>query len=139
MSVLESKRQESKVQFLETARNLEIFTLQHCAKFPKRYAYTITNNIINLSISIYNELKSANSIFPTNKEEVQMRKNCFIKANCELQALISQLDIARGVLNDTVSVSIWCSWLDLMEQEAKLISAVRKADKERYKSLPNRA
>ena len=139
MSVLLGKRQESKVQFLETARNLEIFTLQHCAKFPKRYAYTITNNIINLSISIYNELKSANSIFPTNKDEAQLRKNCLIKANCDLQAFMSQLDIARAVLNDVVSVSIWCTWLEYIEEEAKLISAVRKADKERYKNLPDRA
>ena len=139
MSVLQGKRQESKVQFLETARKLEVYTLQHCVKFPKRYAQTITNNIVNLSISIYNELKSANSIFPTNKEEAQIRKNCFIKANCDLQALISQLEIARSVLNDTVSVSVWCSWLELMEQEAKLISAVKKADKERYKTLPDRA
>ena len=48
MSVLKSKRGESAVQFLETARELEIYTIKQCAKFPKlikifTLAFTLTN------------------------------------------------------------------------------------------------
>lgn len=137
MAVTEYKRQVSKVQFLETARELEIFTFKHCAKFPKRYSATLTNNIVNLSISILNELKSANSIYPTNQSEVQLRQDCFIRANCNLQALISQLDIARDLFMDTTSVNTWCEWMRLVDEEAKLISAIKKTDKERYKNFLN--
>ena len=42
MSVLKKDRGESAVQFLETARNLEIFTLRTCAKFPISYPEAFT-------------------------------------------------------------------------------------------------
>lgn len=136
MSVLKKDRGESAVQFLETARNLEIFTLRTCAKFPKRYTFLITAEIAQLSRSIYNNVKSANSIFPTNQSEVQMRRNFFTKANCDLQCLVSQLDIAKTMFGEEVKVGTWCQWMDLIEEEAKLISAIKKIDKERYKDLP---
>lgn len=136
MSVLKKDRGESAVQFLETARNLEIFTLRACAKFPKRYTFLITAEIAQLSRSIYNNVKSANSIFPTNQSEVQMRRNFFTKANCDLQCLVSQLDVAKVMFGEEVKVGTWCQWMDLIEEEAKLISAIKKIDKERYKDLP---
>ena len=136
MSVLKKDRGESAVQFLETARNLEIFTLRACAKFPKRYTFLITAEIAQLSRSIYNNVKSANSIFPTNQSEVQMRRNFFTKANCDLQCLVSQLDVAKVMFAEEVKAGIWCQWMDLIEEEAKLISAIKKIDKERYKDLP---
>ena len=136
MSVLKMDRGESAVQFLETARNLEIFTLRTCAKFPKRYTFLITAEIAQLSRSIYNNVKSANSIFPTNQSEVQMRRNFFTKANCDLQCLVSQLDVAKVMFVEEVKAGTWCQWMDLIEEEAKLISAIKKIDKERYKDLP---
>lgn len=45
MSVLKSQRGESAVQFLDTARELEIYTIKTCAKFPKRYMFLITKDI----------------------------------------------------------------------------------------------
>jgi len=73
MSVLKSKRGESAVQFLETARELEIYTIKQCAKFPKRFMFLITNDIVSLAKSVYNDVKSANSIYPTNSAEVQFK------------------------------------------------------------------
>lgn len=37
MAVLASKRGESAVQFLDTAREIELYTLRYAVKFPKRY------------------------------------------------------------------------------------------------------
>lgn len=39
MSVHKHDRHESQLQFIETARQLEIFTLRNCVKFPKRYTF----------------------------------------------------------------------------------------------------
>ena len=39
MSVYVSKRNESKVQFLETARKLSAHTLTYCLKAPKRLTF----------------------------------------------------------------------------------------------------
>lgn len=142
MSVLSSKRSVSAVQFVDTARELEIYTLRHCVRFPKRYSFFITTEIARLAQSVYNNVKSANSVFPTNASEVQRRRDYLIVANCDLQCLISQLDIAKNLITQTannkpIESSVWQKWLDLIEQEAKLISAVKKSDKERYANLEN--
>ena len=136
MAVLKKDREQSSVQFLDTARKLEVLTIKNCLKFPKRYTFFITTEIVRLSQSVYNNLKSANSIFPTIQADVQIRREYFIKANCDLQALISQLDIAKEVIESDIKSSVWCEWMDLIEEEAKLIASVKKSDRERYKNLP---
>ena len=133
MAVLKQKRGESKMQFLETARQLEIFTLRNCVKFPKRYTFFITNEIVRLAQSVYNSVKSANSMFPSGQLEMEMRREYLTRANCDLQCLISQLDVAKEIFGEEIKSSTWCKWLDLIEEEAKLISAVKKNDKTRLK------
>lgn len=136
MGVLKKDRGLSSVQFVDTARALEVLTLKNCLKFPKRYTFFITTEIVRLSQSVYNNVKSANSIYPTNQVEAQMRRDYFTKANCDLQALISQLGVAKEIIATEMKATIWIEWMNLIEEEAKLISAVKKNDKERFKSLP---
>lgn len=136
MGVLKKDRGLSSVQFIDTARALEVLTLKNCLKFPKRYTFFITTEIVRLSQSVYNNVKSANSIYPTSQIEAQMRRDYFTKANCDLQALISQLGIAKEIITTEMKATIWIEWMNLIEEEAKLISAVKKNDKERFKSLP---
>ena len=140
MSVIGSKRGVSTMQFLETARELEIYTIKQCAKFPKRYMFLITKEIVALATSIYNNAKSANSVFPTNLAELQIRTNFIITANCELQCLLSQLDIAHEFIrhsdnNKPLKSTIWQKWVELITSEAKLLSALKTSDKARYKNL----
>lgn len=136
MSVLVKDRGKSSIQFVDTARALEVLTLKNCLKFPKRYTFFITTELVRLSQSVYNNVKSANSIYPTNQNEVQMRRDYLIKANCDLQALISQLGVAKEITSSEIKSTTWVEWMNLIEEEAKLISAVKKADKERFKALP---
>lgn len=135
MSVLKSKRGESQVQFLETARQLEVYTLKQCVKFPKRYTFLITTEIVRLAQSVFNNVKAANSIFPAGEQEIKMRAEHLIRANCDLQCLISQLDVAKEMFGAEIKASVWCAWMDLIETEAKLIAAVKKKDKERAKEI----
>lgn len=132
MPVLKSKRCESKMQFVDTARELEIYTLRYAVKFPKRYTFFITTEIVRLAQSVYNEVKSANSIFPTNAHEAELRRDCLIRANNSLQCLISQLDIAKDVFCSEVEDKVWVRWMNLIIEESKLISAVKKSDSERF-------
>ena len=131
MSVLKSKRGTSNMQFVDTARELQIYTIRQCVKFPKRFTFFITTEIVRLSQAVYNGVKSANSVFPTNAHEAQIRRDYLTRANCDLQCLISQLDIAKGLFND-VDAKVWQKFMDLIAEEARLISAVKKSDKERF-------
>ena len=49
MSVYKSKRGESSVQFIETARQLEAHTFACCMKAPKRYERFLMGRIMELS------------------------------------------------------------------------------------------
>lgn len=141
MSVPKYRRNESPMQFLDTARELEIYTIQRCANFPKRYMFLITKELIDLSRSIYNNVKSANSVYPTNKEESQIRVNFLIQAVCDLQCLASQLDIAKGIVehNDkdkAIKPTVWEQWARLISTELKLVVALKKSLQGKYNLEP---
>lgn len=83
----------------------------------------------------------ANSIFPGNQHEAQLRRDHFIEANATLQALIGQLGIMADLLKQNPEKLKWLDnaleeWATLITEEAKLISGIKKSDKERYKKLP---
>jgi hypothetical protein len=142
MSVYKSKRGESAAQFVETARLLEVHTLAQCLKVPKRYTFLLTTEVMRLASEVYNNVKSANSIFPANKHDAQMRRDKLTEANNALQCLIGKL----GLLGDTLKKNpeqfkgldnALETWGNLIMEEAKLISGVKKSDKQRFKDLPD--
>ena len=121
MSVPKFKRNESPMQFLDTARELEIYTIQRW--------------------SIYNNVKSANSVYPTNREESQIRVNFLIQAVCDLQCLASQLDIAKGIVQHNekdkpIKPSVWEEWARLISTELKLVVALKKSLQGKYNLEP---
>ncbi len=141
MSVYKSKRGESSAQFVETARKLEVHTLAQCLKIPKRYTFFLSTEIMRLASEVYNNVKSANSIFPSNQHEVQMRRDKLTEANNALQCLVGKLGLLGDVLRKNPSQfkgldNALETWGNLIAEEAKLISGVKKSDKQRYKDLP---
>ena len=128
MSVLKEKRNESNVQFLVNARDLEIFTMRKCLKIPKRYGRVFTEDLVHLSANVYNNLKMANSIYPTNKEKIQRRTSYFDEALRNLYCLISQVDIAKELMLSNLTEYAWIHWLKLINEEITMISAIKKSD-----------
>ena len=83
---------------------------------------------------IYEDVKRGNSIYPLNQHEVQIRRDYFLHANAELQSMISQLEVAQelfGIEMDTLKY-----WMDIVDTEIRLVKAVLKSDRARYKDLP---
>lgn len=141
MSVYKSKRGSSSVQFVETARKLEEHTLSQLLKVPKRYTFLLTQEIMRLATTVYNEVVAANSDYPINQHEAQRRRDHLIAANEALQTLDRQLGILAGVLwknpeNFKGFEAAFNTWGDLICEEAKLISGIRRSDRNRYKDLP---
>ena len=141
MSVYKSKRGESAAQFVETARQLEAYTLTQCLKIPKRYTFFLSTEIMRLASDVYNNVKSANSIFPGNKHDAQMRRDKLTEANNALQCLAGKLGLLGDVLRKNPSQFKGLdraleTWGNFIADEAKLISGVKKSDKQRFKDLP---
>ncbi len=134
MSVIKSKRSTSDMEFIANARRLQIYTIQKCVNFPKRYTFYVSQPIANAATRIYEDVKRGNSIYPLNQHEVQMRRDCFIRANMELQSMISQLEVAQELFG--IEMETLKYWMTIIDTEIRLVKAVMKADRERYKNLP---
>lgn len=80
MSVVKSKRKESSIEFIHTARELQIYTLKKCVGFPKKYTFYLGQPIAESARRIHEYVKMANSIYPTNAHEVQLRRDYLLKA-----------------------------------------------------------
>jgi hypothetical protein len=142
MSVIKSMRGESAMQFVETARKLELHAFSVCTKAPKRYAPFLTNRIMELASKVHEEVRSANNTYPTNRHEAQLRKDHLMEANNALQNLSPKLTLLYDAILQNPEK---CSWIDnamkvfgeYIVDEAQLISKVKKADHARYKDLPD--
>ena len=96
MSVYKSKRGESSVQFIETARQLEAHTFACCMKAPKRYERFLTGRIMELSSEVHDRVRAANNIWPTNRHEAQLRRDELMRANNALQNLSPKLQLPNN-------------------------------------------
>ena len=134
LSVIKSKRNESEMEFVHTARQLQIHTIQKCVGFPKRYTFYISQPIANCATRIHEYVKCANSIYPTNQHEVQMRRDYMLRANAELNSLVAQIEVANELFG--LEADKMKYWMDIVEQEIRLVKGAIKKDRERYKDLP---
>lgn len=72
MSVPKSKQTESKMQFLETGRNLYQAVMVLVTKLPKRYTFYIGRSVYETAREGYCHVKAANAVYPTNQHEARM-------------------------------------------------------------------
>ena len=122
-------------------------TVDACLKMPKRYTYLILQDVIQLAGRVMDNTKAANSVFPTNQHEAQIRRDHWIHARADLEALSSRIDRFLEIpetlrYKDEISgrtKGITESELeeiaDLIIQERGLITKALESDKERFKNL----
>ena len=123
------------MEFIHTARQLQIHTIQKCVGFPKRYTFYVSQPLAEMATRIHEYVKCANSIYPVNQHEVQMRRDYLLRANAELNSMISQIEVANelfGIEGDKMKF-----WLEIVEKEIRLVKGTLKKDRERYKDLPS--
>lgn len=134
MSVIKSKRGESSVQFLETAQEIQKHSLRQVVKYiPKRYTFYVSQKITDSATDAHSYVKKANSIFPTNKRDAELRREFFMRAYAEYQSLISQINIAYDMFH--IPDDAMVAWMQMINSELALIKAVMRKDKERYFTL----
>jgi len=115
MAVLKSNRAESEMEFIHTARQLQIHTIQKCVSFPKRYTFYVGQPMAECATRIHEYVKCANSIYPLNQHEAQIRRDYLLRANAELHSLVSQIEVASelfGLEPDKMKF-----WMEIVEKE----------------------
>ena len=141
MSVYKSKRSTSAIQYVENARQLQVFTIKNCVKFPKRYTYIVVQKIANLVEDIDTHVRVAESMMPTNLHEAQLKRDELTYTFGLLNSLDDKLQLMYDIVSDNPNFKTEFKWLPnamlewgrLIQKERDLITGVKKADRKRFK------
>ena len=98
MSVLKNKRSESSLQFIETAKEIFIETVQFVSRLSKRYDKILASGVTNTAYGILNNVIIGNKMFPNGEYFKARRREHFIKAEGFLDSLDIQLFIVYQIL-----------------------------------------
>lgn len=137
MSVLRSKRTESKVEYIDNAEKLLRHTRTQCMKMPKRWAFFGATHLCELAQKVYDNVRAANSVYIKTANDFKLRRQWLTVANASVQALIGELGIFADMLLENPETTKWApnaldEWGTLLEKEAKLIAAVKSSDSDRF-------
>ena len=80
MSVPPGDRNESPMQFIETADKIELRAMQVCKRWPKTYMFIITQRTIQLASEVYEHAQKANANIPQTEREREDRISDLVKA-----------------------------------------------------------
>lgn len=141
MSVYKSKRGLSATQYVENARQLQIYTIRNCVKFPKRYTYIVVQKIAELAEDIDTHIRIAESIIPTNLKEAQNKRDELSYAFGLLNSLDDKLQMMYDIVSESPNFKTEFKWLPnamlewgrMIQTERNLITGVKKADRKRFK------
>lgn len=98
MSVLKTKRDESKAEFVNNAIEIYIETLQFLTRLSARYSRLIAGDVIALASEVINQAEEANSIFPSDDVRKELRERHLLEARAALRALDIKLSICYDVM-----------------------------------------
>lgn len=135
-SVLSRYRQEAKTDFLYKARLLCVSVIKSCVDSKKgRYTATVSEPVVQAAWDVYGYVKMANSIYPKNKHEAQLRRDQFLLARAALYKLDSRIGVAHEFYH--FSDHDLDEMGKLVDDEMELIKKMLDSDQKRYKNLPD--
>lgn len=87
MSVLKQKRTTSKAEFVNTANQIYVETLNFLTRLSARYSRIVAEPVAVLAGEVIDYAEKANSIFPSDAQRVELRKAHLLEARASLMAL----------------------------------------------------
>ena len=136
MSVLARNRSTSAMEFLNTAHELEKFTIEACHRenvIPKRYRLSKGKDLMESAKIVNNNVIYANSGFPRTKAEYQRRIKFQKRAINEIQIMLKDLRLLSEIL--PISDSVLEKWTGYLINEEGYIKAWMQSDKGRFDKL----
>jgi len=87
MSVLRMKRTTSKAEFVNTANQIYVETLNFLTRLSARYSRLMAEDVAHLAGEVIDHSEKANSIFPSDDQRKELRKAHLLEARASLRAL----------------------------------------------------
>ena len=91
MSVLKQKRTTSKAEFINTANQIYVETLNFLTRLSARYSRLIAEPVAKLAGEIIDHAEKANSIFPSDNQRIEMRKAHLLEARASLDVRLTHV------------------------------------------------
>jgi len=141
MSVPKSKRKQSELDVLVEADTLATYTIKLCTnekKFPKRYRWCITQQIVSAAVSVAKYTSMANAIVANTEDSFLLRQSYQQHATAEIDGLLTMMDISYRTFSslrnqsDTQEINM-SHWSAQAHKVRSLLFSWKKSDKERYK------
>ena len=138
MTVWVEDRSESKVEYLETARQLSKRTAQMVANGPRKYLTTYGDHLMRLSLQLYTHVDVANSIYVTSEADPQQRRKHLLEArgmaySVESTAkLYTDLVAEAGTVPREKAYGRLADIARLCHKERGLIKGILESDRKRY-------
>ena len=99
MSVLKQKRTTSKAEFINTANQIYVETLNFLTRLSARYSRMLQEPVAKLSGEVLDHAEKANSIFPSDPQRISIRKAHLLEARASLMALDVRLTLCYDVMS----------------------------------------
>lgn len=90
MSVLKSRRLPSKADYVNTANQIYVDTMQFLTRLSSRYARLMAGEPAKLAAELIEHTEKANKIFPSDEQRKDIRRAHLLEA----QATLSALDVS---------------------------------------------
>ncbi|MBO6292723.1 MAG: hypothetical protein J6N51_10795 [Selenomonas sp.] len=133
MSVLKRNRSESHLEFYHTATLIraELTRFVMSEKIvPKRWRPVFTFPMVERVIRLMDNITAANSIYPQNLREAEMRRDYQTQAIITVEQIFQLLQFMLTTLS--VSPDKFQSVTELLVKEAQLLRGWRKADSAKF-------
>ncbi len=99
MSVLQQKRTVSKAEFVNSANQIYVETLNFLTRISARYSRLLAEPVAKLAGEVVDNAEKANSIFPSDPQRIAMRKGYLLQARASLMALDVRLSHCYTVMS----------------------------------------
>lgn len=97
MSVLKEKRTTSKAEYVNTANQIYVKTVDFLSRLSARYSRLIAADTAHLAGLAMDHAEEANKIFPSDEQRKELRK----AHHMEALAALSALDVSWDTQNET--------------------------------------
>lgn len=147
MAIPKSKRSTTPLSVLVEADTLACYTILICTdekRFPKRYRWCLTQQIIESAIQAKMHIAKANSVYVNDTESAKLRRTYQQEAIADIAALSAAMDTAFRLFSGLRHIDVVekpkkriniATWTNQLGKVKSLLLAWKKSDSEKYKSM----
>lgn len=124
MSVSDSKKNQSKIEFIDISKELLICILHCVKKFPKSVTYYLSQDLVKFARDSYTNVVRGDHIYPNTQYKLDSKLRYINDAYDNLIALSSLVSVMFDIYENCLTEYEWNNLRMLINKEKILLSDV---------------